>query len=274
MGYNKSIVIIDNSRQMLDYYDRILDISDYCIVGRAMDGKNSLSMIRKLLPSVVIMDIILPEMDGFELLDCLAADPSVTQKPAVLIVSAVGRDDMLKRAFSKGADYYMLKPLDKELFRRRLDSVFRQRKQISRQAEGMLMDPAVTTYVRSTEESVTNLLLATGVPPHIKGYQYLRDCIMIVSENKESINSVTKILYPAVARMNSTTTKSVERAVRHAIDITFRHEHTPVLDDLFGYVHASGKDKPTSAEFIAVLADRIRFHTRKDPSARTIRPDL
>jgi len=260
MKKEKRIIIIDGSRDMQDFYKSALEMTDCSIIGTTSDGLAGLSMIRELQPDIVIMEMIIPHMDGVELLERIYNDPSINYKPATLIVSAVGREDMLRHAFMNGAGYYMLKPVDRTIFVTRLEQVFNNR------MRNPMGDPGYFGFehpggsrAENLEEKVTELLRSVAVPPHMKGYQYLRDSIMIVAEKKESINAVTKILYPAVAKMNNTNGISVERAVRHAIEITFSREHSPMLDSLFAYVTASGKQRPTSAEFIIVLADRIRL---------------
>ncbi len=263
MKQEKKIVIIDGNHEMLNFYEQCLEETDYRISGAAADGKTGLELVREHKPDIVIMEMILPRIDGLELLDHLFKNRDIPKKPAVLIVSCIRKEDLIESAFNSGAAYYLLKPLSKDSLLKRLDNIWESRQLLSEPAAyGRLYtihgknDPE-----KSLEEKVTRLLRALAVPAHIKGYQYLRDCIMIAARQKESIHSVTKSLYPAVAKMNHTTTANVERSIRNAIQITFSRNHSQLLDRLFAYTINRKGERPTSAEFIAILADHIRLES-------------
>lgn len=267
MNTQRSILVIDSSPESRKLYSEYLRGTPYHIIESASDGADGLGKIRRLEPDIVILEMILPQMDGLEVLQQVASDRKLVKKPLTLVISSVARGDIVAQAFSTGAGYYMLKPFSRELLLRRLAGLCEKRGSMPVQFSGSAEEYAERICDgsdSSLERMTTQFLRDAAVPPHIRGYQYLRDSIMIVAQKKENINSVTKLLYPLVGKMNHTSSGCVERAIRHAIEITFRNQHTPLLEKLFSYLKANEKEKPTSAEFIAVAADYIRMREGKD----------
>ena len=262
----KTILVIDKNYDMQEQYRELLRETPYLLAGTASDGSTGLSMIRNLEPDLVIMEMILPQMDGFELLEHLQRDNSLRKRPVILIVTVTSVDAFIEKAFRLGADYYMLKPVNKASFLRRISSLI---KEGHRQAESPYTrsySPRNDFESQDLEEVITELLRNIGVPPHVKGYQFIRDAAMIVTEKPSAINSITKVLYPTIAKMNNTTPTGVERSIRHAIEITFRREDAPYRDKLFSYAVSDGRKHPGSSEFIAVISDRARMiMTRRRP---------
>ena len=258
---DRKIVIADSSQEMQTYYEKTLADTDYRIVGTADDGHTALGMIQETKPDLIVLEMILPRMDGMELLERIRNKKEIRKKPGAMVVSTVKNEDLIERAFNSGAGYYMLKPLNRELFIKRLDELFDSRMKIAERSFGTssVILPKEPSQQNGQEERVTQLLLSMSVPAHIKGFQYLRDCILIASERKDSVHSITKALYPTVAKMNHTTTASVERSVRHAIRIAFERAHTESMKEIFEFALDRDSKKPTSAEFIAILSDRIRL---------------
>ena len=176
------------------------------------------------------------------------------------MISAIGKENITENAFNLGAMYYIMKPFENDMILRRIHQV----------TERQILQPVHTQKSRQTdymteyreknlETDVTNIIHEIGVPAHIKGYQYLRDAIIMSVDNREVINSITKVLYPTIAKMNKTTPSRVERAIRHAIEVAWSRGKMDTIDELFGYTIHTGKGKPTNSEFIALIADKIRL---------------
>ncbi len=173
----------------------------------------------------------------------------------------MGKERITEDAFSLGADYYVLKPFDNKMLLNRIKHVRRagerRFREISRQPQKTETNNPMT--MGNLETDVTNIIHEVGVPAHIKGYQYLRDAIILSVNDMEMLNSITKILYPTIAKKHQTTSSRVERAIRHAIEVAWSRGKMDTIDALFGYTVSNGKGKPTNSEFIALIADKIRL---------------
>lgn len=258
------IVIADDNREFGDILSEYLNNQeDIEVVGVARDGLEAYDMISKNLPDIAILDIIMPHLDGLGVLEKINAT-SMEKRPLFIILSAVGQDKITQRALSLGAEYYVVKPFDMDV----LVSRIRQLKNTDLQSSGMGTDaispkpiPVAPTQ-KNIEVEVTNVLHEIGVPAHIKGYQYLRDAIIMVIKDIDIINSITKQLYPNIAKEYNTTPSRVERAIRHAIEVAWGRGQVDAIDTLFGYTVNLGKGKPTNSEFIAMIADKLRLELK------------
>ena len=186
------------------------------------------------------------------------------KRPLFIILSAVGQDKITQRALNLGAEYYIVKPFDMEV----LVSRIRQLKGVNQNViirSDYTMEsktPYQAPVQHNLEVEVTGIMHEIGVPAHIKGYQYLRDAIMMVVKDLDIINSITKQLYPSIARNYNTTPSRVERAIRHAIEVAWSRGQVEAIDELFGYTISIGKGKPTNSEFIAMVADKLRLEMK------------
>ena len=178
------------------------------------------------------------------------------------MVSAVGNEGITEDAFAKGADYYIMKPFDQKTILDRIKSVRKRRHAKNFQSNNGTKEYVEQDMMKSLEEDVTGIIHEVGVPAHIKGYQYLRDAIIMSVNNMDMLNSITKILYPSIAKKFQTTPSRVERAIRHAIEVAWSRGKMDTLDDLFGYTISNGKGKPTNSEFIALITDKIRLQMK------------
>ena len=185
------------------------------------------------------------------------------KKPAFIVISAVSQEKMTEDVFDLGADYYILKPFDNETVVNRIKKVHARSQRSFTQARALnaqKKQESQKEYMeRNLETDVTNIIHEVGVPAHIKGYQYLRDAIIMSVSDMEMLNSITKILYPTIAKRHQTTPSRVERAIRHAIEVAWSRGKMDTIDELFGYTVSNGKEKPTNSEFIALIADKIRL---------------
>lgn len=259
MSKTTVLLIDDNVRIINSLKEIILEDKELEFVGSAEDGEEGLKMIAEKKPDVVLLDLIMPKLDGLGLMEKLKKDNTIVKRPSVIVVSAIRQDKVMESAFELGAEYYILKPFDSETILSRIRQV-RGNMCIHRgdilRAEG----PArgnVKEY--NLETDVTNIIHEIGVPAHIKGYQYLRDAIMMSVDDTEMLGSITKQLYPSIAKLHKTTPSRVERAIRHAIEVAWSRGKMETINDLFGYTVNGGKGKPTNSEFVALIADKIRL---------------
>jgi len=227
--------------------------SDFEVVAETGDGQDALRLARDLDPEVVVMDLMLSRMDGIEVLAGLSALPA---KPKVLVLSSFARGAVAEQAAAQGADYFVVKPC-------KLSSVIERVRQLASALclEGEEQGGPVSG--QNLETTVTAIIHEIGVPAHIKGYQYLREAIIIAVEDMEVINAVTKILYPEVAKRFGTTASRVERAIRHAIEVAWDRGDLETLQKYFGYTVSNAKGKPTNSEFIAMIADRLQLQRKE-----------
>lgn len=259
------VLIADDNREFGDILFEYLNSQDDIeVVGIARDGLEAYDLINSTLPDIAILDIIMPHLDGLGVLEKFNYQ-NIVRRPLFIILSAVGQDKITQRALSLGAEYYVVKPFDMEI----LVSRIRQLKgnisstQVIKNEVANIPKPAQQPVSQKTlEMEVTSVMHEIGVPAHIKGYQYLRDAILMVIKDIEVINSITKQLYPNIAKEYNTTPSRVERAIRHAIEVAWSRGQVDAIDSLFGYTVNLGKGKPTNSEFIAMIADKLRLELK------------
>lgn len=258
-----NVAIADDNEIMLQMLDHIVSSDEELqVVGKAGDGEELIEIIREKKPDVVLLDIIMPKLDGLTVMDRVNQDKDL-KKPAFIVISAVSQEKMTEDVFDLGADYYILKPFDNETVVNRIKKVHARSQRSFTQARALnaqKKQESQKEYMeRNLETDVTNIIHEVGVPAHIKGYQYLRDAIIMSVSDMEMLNSITKILYPTIAKRHQTTPSRVERAIRHAIEVAWSRGKMDTIDELFGYTVSNGKGKPTNSEFIALIADKIRL---------------
>lgn len=255
------VAVADDNEKMLNLLATMIsNDKDLVLVGQANNGEEILDIIKKKAPDVVLLDIIMPKLDGLSVMEKVNQNSELLNKPSFIVVTAVGQDRITENAFCLGADYYILKPFDQSMLLNRIKGL-RMRRELKGGTvnAGKNMDQKEQYIERSLETDVTNIIHEVGVPAHIKGYQYLRDAIILSVGDMEMLNSITKILYPAIAKKHQTTPSRVERAIRHAIEVAWSRGKMDTIDELFGYTVNHGKGKPTNSEFIALIADKIRL---------------
>lgn len=225
------------------------------VVGLAADGKEAYEMVLETRPDLLLTDIIMPYMDGLALLSKINNNSMLSKKPKTIVFSSMGYENIIAKAMGLGASYYYAKPFDENDLASKIEEIFSESETANNAA-------AVSKKTHDLETSITMYIQQVGVPAHIKGYQYIRDAIAMVIDDMDTINSITKLLYPSVAKHYNTTASRVERAIRHAIEVAWDRGNPDVLSDLFGYTILGSKGKPTNSEFIALIADKIRLEMR------------
>ena len=273
-----NVAIADDNVRLLNMMESIINTDEELnVVGKATDGEEMCQIIKETEPDVVLLDLIMPKMDGITVMENVGRDLKMKKQPCFIIISAVGQARITEDAFNKGANYYILKPFNNDALLNRIKMVknicqnYKESKEeiIERpikQAEKKEQQPVENERTEeplvqepNLENRVTDMLHEIGIPAHIKGYHYLRDAIMMSVEDMDVLNAITKILYPTVAKKYQTTSSRVERAIRHAIEVAWSRGKLDTLDELFGDTGSNGKGKPTNSEFIALIADTIQL---------------
>lgn len=256
-----NVAIADDNEKILHLLTSVItEDKDLELVGQANNGEDIYQIIKNKKPDVVLLDIIMPKLDGLSVMERINNDSDIKTRPSFIIISAVGQERITENAFYLGADYYILKPFNQEMIVNRIKSLkYQMQKRVPEHQMIKPYEGKKQFLERNLETDVTNMIHEIGVPAHIKGYQYLRDAIMLSVEDLEMMNSITKILYPTIAKKHQTTPSRVERAIRHAIEVAWNRGKMDTIDALFGYTVSNGKGKPTNSEFIALIADKIRL---------------
>ena len=216
------------------------------------DGERALIAFDTYKPNLVLLDLMLPGIDGYQ----VCREIRTRSNTPIIMLSAKGEVFDKVLGLELGADDYIMKPFDNEVLVNRIRYIRNQHNKVN--VKTVPREPVSITD-RNLETDITNIIHDIGIPAHIKGYQYLRDSITLSVKDAEIINSVTKVLYPTIARKYETTPSRVERAIRHAIEVAWNRGNTDTLNDLFGYTINCGKGKPTNSEFIALISDKIRL---------------
>ena len=271
---NVNVVIVDDNPMILNTLDEVISSeAGLSVIGRADNGKDAIDMIKDTQPDVVLLDLVMPQMDGITVVENIKKKTSMLKNPAFIILSAVGGEQMTEEAFQAGANYFLMKPFDKDIL---VNKIRRIGKRPVRPVPGKVLEAPLKAatpeeaamnreeYMKEhLETDITKMLHELGIPAHIKGYQYLRDAISMVVRDREMMEAVTKILYPEIAKKNYTSSSRVERAIRHAIEVAWGRGSLEVIDELFGYTISTGKGKPTNSEFIALIAVKICLDYKK-----------
>lgn len=250
MEKGATVIIADTGEEHRIILKNIIENSgEFHVVGTTGSGTEALRMVQQMQPKILLMDVVLPELDGFGLLR--QVQDMGEQAPRTIVVSASCAERTVSEAVRLGAWYFLPKPCnDGSLLELMHQAAFPEQ-----ESEGF--SPAL-------EGQVTAIIHEIGVPAHIKGYQYLREAILLAVQDMEVINAVTKVLYPEVAKRFGTTPSRVERAIRHAIEVAWDRGDLETLQKYFGYTVNSAKGKPTNSEFIAMIADRLQLKMRRN----------
>lgn len=252
-----SVCLVDDNRdlvQMMEEY--FAEQPDIEVIGVAYNGRESLDMLNELSPDVLVLDIIMPHIDGLAVLTTLR-EMKRDHQPNIIMLTAFGQEEVMKKAVELGASYFILKPFE-------FDNLAEQIRQVQgiRSSVQQVQRTTNVKMKRDLEEDITNIIHDIGVPAHIKGYLYLREAITMVYHDIELLGSITKVLYPDIAKKYNTTASRVERAIRHAIEVAWSRGDIESISSLFGHTINVAKAKPTNSEFIAMIADRLRLEHR------------
>lgn len=259
------VLVADDNREfnelVTEYLNREPDIE---VVGNAFDGRDVLDLLAETIPDIILLDIIMPHLDGISVLEELNR-MELPYMPRIIMLTAFGHENITRRAVELGASYYILKPCKLEALADRLrqlgQDILPDRGHVAASLKNNGNGPK--TNDKCFIEEITEIIHEIGIPAHIKGYLYLRDAISMVVDEIELLGSVTKVLYPRIAQQYETTPSRVERAIRHAIEVAWSRNNIDTIKKFFGYTINTEKGKPTNSEFIALVADRIRLKNKK-----------
>ncbi|MCA1030674.1 sporulation transcription factor Spo0A [Bacillus timonensis] len=252
------VCVVDDNRELVNLLEEyVSNQEDMEIVGVAYNGQECLNLLEDTQPDVLVLDIIMPHLDGLAVLEKLRERDS---QPNVIMLTAFGQEDVTKKAVDLGASYFILKPFDLENLGSHIRQVSGKAAPILKRSNNSYRTTQTNeSKPRNLDASITSIIHEIGVPAHIKGYLYLREAISMVYNDIELLGSITKVLYPDIAKKFNTTASRVERAIRHAIEVAWSRGNIDSISSLFGYTVSMSKAKPTNSEFIAMVADKLRL---------------
>ena len=236
----------------------ISNAKDMELVGETGNGSIACQYILEKQPDVVLVEVVLPEIDGLGVIEKMKMELGEDKKTAFIVIGSISSDHMVECAFQAGADYYIMKPFHNKSVLSRIRQVM-QYGNMNLKVLHNNKEYEAKTMEYDLETDVTEIIREIGIPAHIKGYQYIREGIIMAVDDINMLNYITKLLYPTIAKKYKTTSSSVERAIRHAIEVAWSRGKIEVLEEMFGYTISAGKGKPTNSEFIALLADKLRL---------------
>ena len=268
---NKITVLIadDNHDFAMTLLSYLKEEKDLEVVGVAKDGLEASELISITKPDIAILDVIMPHLDGLGVLEKIN-ESQMEKKPICIMLSAVGQEKITQKAIELGAQYYIIKPFEINVLIKRIKEIKMYQPMggkvsyINKEIRAPYIE--IQQEKRNSSDNlealVTNIIHEVGVPAHIKGYQYLREAIMMVVKDIDVINQITKQLYPEIANKYHTTPSRVERAIRHAIEVAWARGQIDTVESIFGYTVSNSKGKPTNSEFIAMIADKLRLELK------------
>ena len=264
MSEKIKIFIADDNTEFVSTLVTYLDSQeDMEVIATARDGLEAVDKLMNIDTDIAILDVIMPQLDGLGVLE--AINEKLDAIPLCIMLSAVGQDKVTTRSMSLGAQYYVVKPFEMEVLVKRIRELIKNQPM---ESLSPVLKDVKTTYIEvdtnklNLEAKVTNIIHDVGVPAHIKGYQYVRDGIIMAVKNADIINQITKQLYPDLAKKYKTTPSRVERAIRHAIEVAWNRGQIESMENIFGYTVNSNRGKPTNSEFIAMIADKLRLEIK------------
>lgn len=261
------VLLADDNLEFVELLKEYIDSQeDMQVMGVANHGEEVIQFLQNgLRPDVLLLDIIMPHLDGIGVLEQIKQS-ELTPMPKIIMLTAFGHESITQKAVQLGASYYMLKPFDMDVLVNRIRQLSGQStgnqaitKKVSFVTPGSLPHPPTE---KNIDANITTIIHEMGVPAHIKGYQFLREAILMVYNDIEILGAITKTLYPKIALQYNTSPSRVERAIRHAIEVAWTRGNIDSISLLFGYTVNIAKSKPTNSEFIAMVADKLRLEYR------------
>ncbi len=260
MGKRVKIIIADDNRNFCSMLQNYLQSQeDLSVVGVANNGLEAWELIQTQEADLLILDLVMPNLDGLGVLERINSRTSLT-RPKIIMQTAFGQESLTHQAMTLGVDYFILKPFDMDILSKRIRSLTQDLQTAAPEQFSSSTYPIVTTVGSEYNlvSEVTSMMHQIGIPAHVKGYQYIREAILMVVNDVSLIGAVTKELYPGIAKKFDTASSRVERGIRHAIELAWERGQKDTLKRIFGYSMNIERQKPTNSEFIALLADKFR----------------
>jgi two-component system, response regulator, stage 0 sporulation protein A len=248
------VLVSDDSTDFGHAYSTTLQSYGYDVVTVRKDGRVVLDAIQREQPDIVLLDIFMSGIDGIGTVKS-ALSLNLNTRPEFIMMSNIDNPALEREVLSSGVSYFVLKPFDINYLAERIGMICNGKTS----SNSNIVSNRIIPPQQDMEIIVTDIIHQIGVPAHIKGYHYLREAILLAINDDQMINSVTKVLYPTVARHNNTTSSRVERAIRHAIEVAWDRGNVDVLNSYFGYTIHNARGKPTNSEFIAMIADKMHL---------------
>lgn len=247
------IIADDNAAFAGELKEYFTKNTDYKVLGIAENGLEAIKFVERFKPDFLLLDIVMPELDGFGVLNAIN---TFAEKPTTIMVSQLATDGFVTKSLRLGASYFMAKPVNYDKLAEYMDECSRPQSVFAPVGDMMSHKPAVRIN-KSLDERIANIFISVGIPAHIKGYQFLREAIKMAVDSPDIINSITKRLYPSIADKFDTSSSKVERAIRHAIEVAWNRGKIENINNVFGIKVYSANEKPTNGEFIALVADKM-----------------
>lgn len=276
------VIIADSNLQDRESKEKTMVEMGMKVLLTTGNGKKALDAIQRQQPDIVVMDMILPGVDGIGILEEINRDCFMKKRPVFIVETALRMENLVEEAIQAGADYYMMKPVSNTMLIKRMLQLVQKKGtignfvQYSAKENTMVQKPQEEKqtdngkgyhFSGDLERDITNILLEIGIPAHIKGYQYIREGIVMAFYDRNMLHYITKFLYPSIAKKYRTTSSSVERTIRHAIEVAWRRGNMDTLENVFGNTVCAGKGKPTNSEFMALLTDKLRLEYRSQSAS-------
>lgn len=246
---NIKVLVVDDNQEMVNEIKKYFsDHANINVSLEANDGEMALKLIKEYQSDydVVILDLVMPKKDGLDVLEEMKR-LSINKK--VIVISSYNSDEMIRKVSNYGIDYFIVKPFEMINLEKKILNCF------SHKIDNKIID----IFHNNLQISVTKILHELGMPSHIKGYQYIREGILMIYDNPDFIGGITKVLYPDIAKAYDTTVSRVERAIRHAIEVSWNRGNWDLMEEIFGHSVDIDKAKPTNSEFIVTVADKLRL---------------
>ncbi len=244
----KTVFILQDTKETCEEIEKLFSESgEYSVVGTSFDGISAIAAVAEKRPDFLITELVLAGYDGLSVIDKVK---NMDGDIRVIVLSALCREEIVSRAVALGADYFMAKPVNFAVLKERM-------KEIISGGDATRKSQGENLHRISLEEKISKIFINVGIPPHIKGYSFLREGVMMAVENPSVINNITKQLYPMIGERYQTTPSKVERAIRHAIEVAWNRGRIDNINNILGVRAYVGADKPTNGEFIALIADKM-----------------
>ena len=247
MSKHTIVILQDNVRKAERLAEEFEKSGNFTVVGLSADGEEGAGLILSTQCEYCVTDLILQSLDGLGVLDRVR---NAGAKTKMIVYSSLSGDEVIETSVQKGAAYYVTKPCPEDALVKRVTDLFLTAKPDDVREVASKRNPAL-------DERISKIFISVGIPPHIKGYSYLREGIKLAVSDPDVINNITKKLYPMIGEKYSTTPSKVERAIRHAIEVAWSRGRINNINDLFGVQTYLAGEKPTNGEFIALIADKM-----------------